>query len=402
MYDSFQNRPPLNRVVVQRISASGVKSAVSKIVTLPIARKKELIDYFSAQEGWQTRYAKHLSPLAGNDEIDLALRNLAWRLGNTERGFRFPESMQEYASIFWVKDPSVLGIIIAIRWETLMGPVHTEPKKVKKQPTDKRQPPQERRFLQEESLAIAHAWKAHFIWVISSLTKADRLTFSGIHFERTLANKRIEYTYQRSGVTRKGMVQFWNTFLTEQTIEWFKQRGYDILQEDARIRFVREEGEWKHVFLLPLGVRITSDIAKMKQLEAVQTTILTTKPSDSIEVLAETKKAKQEFCNILENLLSSKGIKPERWQRWTRKPKDFHLKFNWDIGFHAGVDTDNKVIRLKYSEWAPTHLNYGKSALWLLEKEEFELSTCSVTGKFKKRVITYTATNGWNISFSLA
>ena len=37
-----------------------------------------------------------------------------------------------------------------------------------------------------------------------------------------------------------------------------------------------------------------------------------------------------------------------------------------------------------------------------LEKEEFKSSRCSVTGKFKKRVITYTATNGWKVSLSLA
>ena len=251
----------------------------------------------------------------------------------------------------------------------------------------------------EENLKVAKAGKAYFIETVSRYADENidlKEVFRELYPKIQPRNRSIHYTYSRNSVKPTILKGFWNNFLSRENIVSMEKSGYSFSQQGKKI-FVRNEWEWTYTIHIPRGVTIEED-----RVEKIRTT----KPEETIndpkQGAESIREAKQEFCNILENLLSSKEQKAGRGQGWVRKPDNFHLKFNWDIGFNTSVDPIKETIKLTYKSWYPLELNYGKDALRVLREEALEWSGCTFSGYLEKRILRYSATNGWKVSLSLA
>ncbi len=366
---------------------------VENLMNFSLPTRKQLVAFFLEMEGSQTRYAKHLSPLWGEDELDIKLRNLAKRLSNKKLGVRLPESMAEYVSVLGITDASIFGIIIALRWEgTTSKPSET----ARLMPSIARLP--RRKQHTQESMWVENDWKEHFISTLSNIAWVQGQIIHTITSRRNIRNKIVDHSYQKRWLQRNLLTDFWSTLLTDTNIETLKKEWYS-LDTWTHFTLTRESSGWTHVFHLPVGVNIgESREAKNSDTKNNKPVFESTeKLQDHLKNIAQ---AKKEFREILEWKMKTIPQEERQKNRGVRKPRDFHLILDWDVWFDQKIDLEKKTISLSYRAWYPRDLNYAKDLLGIMNP--LYLDPVWVTGEGEKRVLTYTVSTGWNISLILA
>ncbi len=352
---------------------------VAVIENLPLPDKKSLSRFFSQDHDTQPRWAKYLSPIWWEEDIDIKLRQLAQRLNNEKLGFRFPETLAEYAKILEITDVSIFGIIIALRWEkrlTLEAP-----------PNPPRKP---RRAITKDTLVIGHRAKEDFLSMLSRHSEGDlSATQEHLIFTRNILRKQIYLHFQRVGLRNRGVLSFWQEFLENNDMKSLESDGYFFDSSTSALTKVQDG--WSYIFIIPLS--FFREARKIPRSD--QSTV-----EDLTKMLMEIREAKNEFRELLEEILSTSGSKSTWSTRWIKKPSDYHLNLDWDVGFSLETNTKEKTLSIRYASWHPVDLNYGKDLLRIISPEKFTL--CRVSGTLENRAIHYTSKNGWKLRFSLA
>lgn len=353
---------------------------ISEIASLTLPSKKALKSYFSETKWAQPRWATHLSPLWGRENLDVHLKNLANEINDVKLGFRFPESMAEYVEILWIKDASIFGIILALRSELVVT---------------KAPPPQvmekSQREKTKDAFVIGHRAKDDFLSLIWRHTDED-ISSTGrfLIFTPNSRRKDILLHLQRTATSNKSVVEFWQKFIATNT-DMVSIEEDDWKYDDTTSTFTKLQGDWTYTFTIP--VRFFRD---KKELPKNNTS--------SVEyfqkMLEEVKIAKWEFRALLEGILSTSQGKSAPGTRWTKKPANYHLNLDWDNGFYVQLDGERRTIDIVYRVWHHRDLYYGKELLRNLREDQ--LSPCTVSGDADRRIIEYTTENGWKMRFSLA
>ncbi len=358
-----------------------ITKRVSEIASLTLPTKKALKNYFSQTKWAQPRWAKYLSPLWGMEHIDVQLKKLAQELTNTELGFRFPESIEEYVSVLWITDRSIFGIITALRSEGVL--MQVLPQKVEKK---------SRQETTRDTFAIGHRAKEDFLSMVWRYvgTHGDlSSTREHLIFTPNILRKEIRLHFQRSGLRHKNIIDFWQELLANTNITSWEENGwsYDITTSTL----AKVQDGWSYIFPIPMRFFQKKEETPKNNTSSVEY---------FQKMLEEVKMAKWEFRALLEGILSASQGKSAPGTRWTKKPANYHLNLDWDNGFYVQLDGERRAIDIVYRVWHHRDLYYGKELLRNLREDQ--LSPCTISGNADRRIIEYTTENGWKMCFSLA
>lgn len=117
-------------------------------------------------------------------------------------------------------------------------------------------------------------------------------------FTRNILRKQIYLHFQRVGLRNRGVLSFWQEFLENNDMKSLESDGYFFDSSTSALTKVQDG--WSYIFIIPLS--FFREARKIPRSD--QSTV-----EDLTKMLMEIREAKNEFRELLEEILSTSGSK---------------------------------------------------------------------------------------------